>query len=329
MRARLLALRPRYLRLVVLWSAVQPEASRPTDWSAPGFAGHSLLEDLRALRAARRAAGGFDPVVTFLSMPRWAARAPGGCEPRNANPDARAIDPAALPAYRRMIASLLVLSRREGVPISYWSPWNEPNSGLFLSPQRASCAPGAPSIGAEQYVPLARAMKAEFDAAPGDQRIMVGETSSPFAAHPNISTLREFVDGLPTDVLCGAAVYAQHEYAGDADSLGELETLLRARCGGRPPRIWITETGVGGTPPGAPRPIAPAAERAACLSLWALLDRFDSDPLVDAAFQYSFRDDPSFPVGLAASDLSRVYPAYSVWLAAAHAGAAAADCKRS
>lgn len=327
MRARLLALRPRYVRLLVLWSAVQPDASRPPVWSAPGFAGRSLLDDLRALRAARRAAGGgFEPVVTFFSMPRWAARAAGGCEPPNANPDARALAAPALPAYRRLVASLLALGRRENVPIRYLSPWNEPNSGLFLSPQRASCAPGAPSIGAAQYVGLARAMQAELDAAPGDQHLLVGETSSPFAAHPNISTLHEFVDGLPTDLLCGAGAYAHHEYAGDADSLGELEALLRARCGAHTPHVWITETGVGGTPPGAPRPAAPARQRAACLSLRALLDRFERDPLVDAAFQYSFRDDPNFPVGLAAPDLSRVYPAYAVWLAAAQGRASATSC---
>ena len=310
----------------MLWSAVQPSASRPPDWSAPGTGGHSPLAQLRAMRLAQRAAGGgFEPVVTFLSMPRWAARAPGGCEPRNANPDARAIDPAALPAYRRMIASLLALSRREGVPIRFWSPWNEPNSGLFLSPQRASCGAGARSVGAQQYAPLARALKAELDAAPGDQRMLVGETSSPFAAHPNISTTAEFVDALPTDVLCDAAVYAHHEYAGDADSLGALESLLRARCGARPPHIWITETGTGGTPPGSPRPLAPATARAGCLALSELLQRFDRDPLVDAAFQYTFRDDPGFPVGIADAALTRELPAYSVWRARAGGPAAACD----
>ena len=39
------------------------------------------------------------------------------------------------------------------------------------------------------------------------------------------------------------------------------------------------------------------------------------DPRVDAAFQYTFRDDPAFPVGLADAGLTRTWPAYDLWLA--------------
>ena len=31
--------------------------------------------------------------------------------------------------------------------------------------------------------------------------------------------------------------------------------------------------------------------------------------------QFSFREDPAFPVGLLSADLARAYPAYALWLA--------------
>jgi hypothetical protein len=34
---------------------------------------------------------------------------------------------------------------------------------------------------------------------------------------------------------------------------------------------------------------------------------------VDAAFQYSFRDDPVFPVGLADAPLTKTWPAYDLF----------------
>ena len=37
------------------------------------------------------------------------------------------------------------------------------------------------------------------------------------------------------------------------------------------------------------------------------------DPRVQAAFQYTFRDDPAFPVGLADPHLTTLYPAYYLW----------------
>jgi hypothetical protein len=36
---------------------------------------------------------------------------------------------------------------------------------------------------------------------------------------------------------------------------------------------------------------------------------------VQAAFQYTFRDDPAYPVGLADATLSRLWPAYELWKA--------------
>ena len=45
------------------------------------------------------------------------------------------------------------------------------------------------------------------------------------------------------------------------------------------------------------------------------LARWWADPWVTAAFQYTLREDPGFPVGLASSDLTRLYPTFALWRA--------------
>ncbi|MDQ3849392.1 MAG: hypothetical protein M3296_02080, partial [Actinomycetota bacterium] len=110
--------------------------------------------------------------------------------------------------------------------------------------------------------------------------------------------------------------WAQHAYVGrrassgtqpapvDAAEAGDLEVVhavdhaLRAR--GCPKRIWITETGTFDHR---------CAGMAAALGGWA------HDPRVDAAFQYTFREDSSYPVGLADPALREAYGAYRAWRA--------------
>ena len=55
--------------------------------------------------------------------------------------------------------------------------------------------------------------------------------------------------------------------------------------------------------------------RADCRALHAAFRRWRADPRVDAAFQYTFRDDPVFPVGLADAALGRAWPTYDLWRA--------------
>ena len=316
------ALRPRFARVAVLWSAVQPRRDAPPNWDAPGAGGFSVRAQLHALRAARqRAGGGFEPVATFYSTPPWAARRPSGClPPGGGNPNALAPSPAALPAYRRLVESFLALARAEDVPVRYLSAWNEPNSWSFLAPQRARCTTAAPSLAAAEYAPLLRGLRSALAAAPGDQRVVVGEASSPYAARPGISTVTELVAALPPDVLCAGPIWAQHQYAGDADGVGPAERALAARpsCpdGSLPGRtIWVTETGAGALPPGRPRPAGTAALGAGCRSLAALLDRWYRDPRVATAFQYTLRDDPGFPVGLSPPATGPPYPTFALWRA--------------
>ena len=110
-----------------------------------------------------------------------------------------------------------------------------------------SSAPLAPAV----YTRFVRALKAELDALPGDQRLVIGELAGVPSARTYGAGIEEFVDALPDDVVCAGAVYAQHAYVkrGEraADNvIDQLEAALARRSctQGRP--IWITETGVGG-----------------------------------------------------------------------------------
>jgi hypothetical protein len=77
----------------------------------------------------------------------------------------------------------------------------------------------------------------------------------------------------------------------------------------------VTETGVGQPHGGRLRDTAPDALRRQCRALHRQLLAWDRDPRVDAAFQYSFREDPQFPVGLIDAKLARTYTPLSDWQA--------------
>jgi hypothetical protein len=124
-------------------------------------------------------------------------------------------------------------------------------------------------------------------------------------------------------------VWSLHAYASrgrfapQRDPLAALEAALDTRGGCvRGARVWVTEAGAGAPHPGEPRPASAAEARAGCLALASQLLAWSHDPRVGAVFQYSFREDPAFPVGLIDAALSRAYPAYRLWLAWVGAGAA-------
>jgi hypothetical protein len=318
-RDLLTELRPRYLRLLVVWSQLQPSRDEPPDWSHPAdgclrgrrpcapFAG--IRDELRAARAA-----GLEVVVTILGAPDWAVGGPTGCE-RPGTP-VTAWMPE-IGAYRAMVRSLLGEARAEGVTLRWWSAWNEPNHPAFLNPQRGRCDAAAPTLAAAAYARLVRALKAELAAFPGDQRIVLGETAALSGPRPTSTGAAEF---------CAASVWAQHAYVGVDDDLAgdapagaivrEVEDALAARhCPGDPPHVWITETGVpAGSGPAGCRALAGA------LRLWA------ADPRVAAVFQYTFREDTAFRVGLADIALEQLRPAYAAWRAAADGRPDAAPC---
>jgi hypothetical protein len=326
-QARANALRPSIVRLVVLWSHVQPRSYRAPNLGArqdgcarglqPCLRWYGVRAQLRAIRALQRRQGGrLEVLVVIASTPSWANRSRFGCRAGGAPDEARPVAPSDLPAYRRLILSLIAQGRALGVNLRWWSAWNEPNTASFINPQRLSCSPRSPSVSPGLYAPLVRTLKSALDAAPGDQQIVLGELSSPFAPRPRVTETAEFVRGLPTDVACAGPVWSQHQYVGDADDMGELQRVVDERgCPGPPRRFWITETGVGRSGPRLRRSVNPRVLKLGCQRQNGLLLRWHADPRTDVAIQYTFREDPAFTVGLADPRLRRLYPTYSLWRA--------------
>lgn len=356
-RRRLTDLHPDYVRLLVDWAALQPRAGEPpalagrVDGCARGrgpcSAYDGLREELAAIATQQRAAraegkAGFAVVLDLFGVPGWAARPPAGCELDGTAAFSRPLNAAGLAGYRALIRALLALGAREGVPLEWWAPWNEPNDAVFLSPQRQSCTTASPSLAPATYAPLARAMAAELRAAGGEHHLLLGELNAFEAPSPHRTSVQEFVAGLSEDVLCLSSVWSVHAYARRTNAEPELEPVSaledaldrRGPCGKRA-SIWVTEAGAGAPHPGRPRVAGPREEGDGCLALARQLESWVADPRVRAVFQYSFREDPAFPVGLESASLDHLYPAYRLWLSYARtraqgeppaAGDAAASC---
>jgi hypothetical protein len=341
-REELSALQPAYLRLLVDWAALQPRPGRPPALAAavsgcdrgsgPCGAYAGIAAELAAIASQQSAVGAgdrFRVVIDILGAPAWAASGGSGCESPGATAFSRPLRAAAIAGYRALIASLLALGAREGVALEWWSPWNEPNDPRFLSPQRSSCSAASPPLSAAVYAQLARAMAAQLQAAGGVHHLLLGELNDFETDTPRSTSIAQFIAALPADVIClGRAwsihAYARHDPAGATpDPVPALTAALDARgaCG-RDASIWVTEAGAGAPHPGQPRPVGPADEVAGCEALAAQLQRWYSEPRVGAVFQYTFREDPAFPVGLASADLSHLYPTYRLWLAFSRAQAA-------
>ena len=265
-------IRPDYYRLVVEWRVLQPREGDPADLVIPqggcsradppcaGWLG--VREQLRAL-AARQRSGGWDGVMVITGTPGWAAEPAGGCERPETEARSRRVRAEALPAYRRLVAGLLAAGREAGARLDYWSPWNEPNHPYFLSPQREACERTSASLAPRRYAELARALLAELDAAPGEQRLVLGELAGYTEPSRHRTDVREFLHGLPDDLVCRADVWAQHYYVGGEDPLDAIEAGLAGRGCPRAPPVWITETGVGSPRRTSRRPARPRASAAA------------------------------------------------------------------
>lgn len=330
-RDRLAALHPRWYRLLVDWSRIQPDPSQPPNWTLPEdgcMRGHppcapfaGIQDTLRAVASQQQAQGGFEVLVSITGVPAWAAAPPSGCERADATPRSRPISDQGLQSYRALIASLAQLATSVGVTLTWWSPWNEPNGTFFVSPQRAQCDRSSPPVSPGVYTRLARAMREELQALPGVHHLVIGELAGLPGPRLRGSGVEEFFAGLPADVVCSADVFGQHAYAerGRPESarrpIEQLEIALDRFPCARDKPIWVTETGVGGPDVGGPRTGGLASLRRDCRALDAALRRWDLDPRVQAAFQYTFRDDPAFPVGLADTGLTHTWPAYDEWLA--------------
>jgi hypothetical protein len=247
-------------------------------------------------------------VILIYGTPDWAARPPAGCELANVTPFARAPRPA---PYRALIRSLRELAHTERVDLPYWSPWNEPNLPSFLNPQRASCGARTPTLAAGRYARLADVLAAQV----GLDHVVLGEASG-IEAHTHATGADELAAALPDALVCGAAAWTQHAYvtspidAGrrikavpldqNAQVVGDVERALAGHHCDHTVPVWITETGAGDRP-------------GACAAMAAQLRAWQADPQIRAAFQYTLRDDPLFPVGLVDAQLTGLRPAYEAW----------------
>lgn len=326
------ALHPALVRVSVDWAQIQPAAGSPPDWSlhsdgcdrgAPPcrpYAG--IRELLQAIRSAQQAQGGYQVAVVVYGVPAWAAVPAHGCERANIASRSRPISAAGLRGYEALVRSLLALAAREQVEIHWWSPWDEPNGSFFISPQRERCSRSSAPLSPAVYARLVRAMKDALKGAPGGPQLVLGEFAGfPGGGRPYATQVDEFLRALPQDVICDAGVWAQHAYAvpGQPSSqpgpVSALERDLSAHPCARDRPVWVTETGAGGTHAGQNRSQRPADLGRDCRALAATLAAFARDPRIAAAVQYTFRDDPTFPVGLVDAGLTRTWPVYDLWRA--------------
>jgi hypothetical protein len=313
---------PGFLRLIVYWPALQPEEGRPADLSAlnggclrdlPPCAPYAGLHDQIKALAARQKEGGWEAFVMITGSPEWAAQDPAPCERPGTAPSHRPPAERALGAYKRLIADILKAAEDEGAELRYWAPWNEPNHPYSISPQRIRCEHGAPTVAVEPYVRLARAMREALDEAPGEQVYTLAELAGLDRDKPTTTTIREFIGGLPRDLVCGTPVWTQHGYVGGREVLdGTRESLAAKHCE-HEHAIWITETGVGAPRSGTERSEDPRQQRRACVRLHRQLREWYDDPRVTAAFQYTLREDDIFPTGLVSTALDRAYPPLAEW----------------
>jgi hypothetical protein len=229
----------------------------------------------------------------------------------------RPITRQGLAGYRTLIRDLLAVARLEGVEIRWWSPWNEPNQPFFISPQRARCDTSSPSLAPGVYAQLVRAAAAELKADGTRHDLVLGELAGVDGPNPLVTGIPEFVRDLPDDVACAGTVWAQHAYVEPSANgpVGQLRRALDRRPCTRGKHIWVTETGVGGAHAGEKRDVSAAELHTGCLALNRQLRRWYAESDVDVAFQYTFREDPQFSVGLVDAALTRTYPAYDVWRA--------------
>lgn len=313
-RDALAALEPSHVRILIDWSVIQPDETAPPDLAqprdgcirggAPPCAPYAGFRD--TLRAV--AALGARPVVLIYGTPEWAARPKEGCEEPGVTPYARPPRPG---PYRALLRAILALADAEGIAIERLSPWNEPNHPHFFNPQRAGCEREDRALSPIRYAELARIAAEEV----GLDRLLIGETAG-LLSHTHAVGAGEFAAALPDDLVCGAAGYAQHAYvsaprgearvlervppAQNERVLDEVIAGLDAHGCDEPVGVWITETGAGDRP-------------GACADMAAQLRAWRADPRVRGAFQYTLRDDPIFPTGLADPGLTRLYPAYEAW----------------
>ena len=279
---------------------------------------NGIRDTLRAIRSQQQAGNGFATMVVLYGVPEWAAVSAHGCERDGIAARSRPINAQGLEGYKKLVASLQDLARREGVDINWWSPWNEPNGPFFISPQREQCKGSSKSLAPAVYAKLARAMRTELEARPADGRRRARRPEERAQVrHLDLRVLRRPARRrrLQRRRLRPAPVLQARRRRRRPRRRG------RAREGPRPPAVHEGQADLGHRErrrrSARRRQRSPKDEsiRADCQALNVSLRRWNNDPRVDAVFQYTFRDDPVFPVGLADAKLSKAWPAYELFKA--------------
>ncbi len=315
------AIRPAFYRLVIDWAAIQPSPDVPANLDAPQagcvratgpcLPWVGVRDQLKAL-ASRQREGGWQALVVITGTPAWAAAPASGCERPSAGPSARPPRADALGAYRQLVSALQAAAVQAGADLRYWSAWNEPNHPAFVSPQRAACDPASPSLAPAAYADLARTLQTTLT---GDQQLVLGETAGLLKPTRYVTSVPEFIAGLPQDVVCASTVWTQHAYIGGDDPVPAVTQALAARGCPHPFTIWITETGVGPAPEDLSAAQSIADDQAGCRALHERLVTWFDDPQVTVAIQYTFRQDDRFPTGLVSTDLTAPRAALAEWTA--------------
>lgn len=322
-RDRVASIEPQLFRMVVDWSYLQPDPAQPANLEATHdgcmrgippcrpYAG--IKATLEAIAARQRQSLGWSVVVVVYGVPEWAAVPASGCERPNLAPRSRAINDAGLEAYSELIARLHELGRQTGAELRFWSPWNEPNQVFFISPQRRECDTSSPLLSPAVYARIFRTAKRELDQLPGDEQIVLGDLAGSPERGVRAGTAGEFLDALPTDVICEADVLAQHMYAGsEIDVVAEATAAVDARGCDKQLPVWVTETGVGDRRTGKLRSTDAASLRRQCIRYDGQLREWARNPRVKVAVQYTVREDPAYRVGLVDSELTNWYAALNV-----------------
>ncbi|MGI8559798.1 MAG: hypothetical protein ACR2ND_16100 [Solirubrobacteraceae bacterium] len=273
------------------------------------------MAELQAIRSRQQAGERVDPVIVLAYAPAWAAAKAGGCEKPGAGPASRPLNQRGFDAYQTLIRQILSVGLGVGIALPYWSPWNEPNHPTFMT-QRQVCQRSAPAISPQTYSALTQAMQRAL--AGSSHRLIIGELAGFQRSSPTETSVSEFIAALPSALICQSSIFAVHDYFGSngrslaastaAVSLTESALAAKGSCGSRL-AIWVTESGSGSTR----RTTQVAAARArACGAFAAALGEWYRDPRVRAVFQYTFREDPLFPIGLYSNSLYQRFPSYSL-----------------
>lgn len=322
--AKVVALKPNYVRVLVPWERLQPYKHRKPNWDAPPTgcpkinpgcrSALGLRSLLRAIKHRQDADGGWKILVVPYFTPRWAATGGfRGCQ-RARSRTPRAQMPSIAP-YRKFLRGVNALADKVGVKIDYITPWNEPNHPGFLQPQRMICSRRSKALAPRAYAKLVRAAQAELRY---EQTLVLGSLAGLRQPRVYGAGAAEFISGLPQDVACIDGPFAQHAYIGKPGRGGreprranpasaarhslidDVLAALDAKGCAQIKQLWIGETGTFDHR---------CEAMSAALRAWARNDR------VDAAFQYTFREAHAFPVGLVSPSLRVTYRSYRAWFA--------------